>query len=80
MGSPADGTPRALGPIAREVLARVAFARKYRAEGKNVPLSDEDLRRIELCALATLDISMLASLYAVLPKEESCACSRCPCS
>lgn len=82
--SAVDGTPAALGPIAREVLAWVARQRtllpSVRPEAADAHA--DHLRRIELCALATLDISMLASLYAVLPKEGTgpCASHSCPCS
>jgi hypothetical protein len=55
---PTGGTPRALRPIAEEVILLVARAR----EGV-VDLTPDDLRRIELCALTALDVSMFRDLF-----------------
>jgi hypothetical protein len=51
------GTPRELLPITEQVLAFVA---RYRASG-GVDLND--LRRIELCALATREACYFHDLY-----------------
>ena len=51
------GTPRALLPITEQVLAFVA---RYRARG-GIDLND--LRRIELCALATREACYFHDLY-----------------
>ncbi len=67
---PQPGTPAALMPIAEQVLAWVAGERAK----NNTPLpddpfhtsvyvSDNELRRIELCALATREASMFFALY-----------------
>jgi hypothetical protein len=56
-----DGTPRALAPLAQEVLAWVAHERKKRSEHgfKPTVLADEDLRRIELCAQSVISYDRL---------------------
>jgi hypothetical protein len=58
------GTPEALIPIADQVLAWVA-GMKDLARAAHVPddMVMDDLRRIELCALATREAAMLHSLY-----------------
>lgn len=57
-GSPSGGTPRELLPISEEVLALVARQRIRRFAP-----SAEDLRRIELCALATREACYFHDLY-----------------
>ncbi len=69
-----NGTPRELLPIADQVLAWVA-----RERAKNdaplpgdpfhtsVYVSDNELRRIELCALATREAAMFFDLYGIRP-------------
>jgi hypothetical protein len=54
---PLHGTPQALRPVAERVLAWVARQRLvgYRYE--------DDLRAIELCALATVEAAMFHDLY-----------------
>jgi hypothetical protein len=56
-----DGTPRALLPISDEVLALVARHRDGTAELRR--LTPDELRRIELCALATREASRFFDLY-----------------
>lgn len=68
----ANGTPAALAPIARQVLDWVASERNlapYQTEYDN-PVDPDVLRRIELCALATLDVGMLHDLYCIGPRPE----------
>jgi len=67
-----DGTPRAIGPIAEQVLAWVAMVR-------NQDHAQEDLdhiRRIELCALAAREAAMFFDLYGLTPdgtwKSQEC--------
>lgn len=63
-----NGTPAALAPIAREVLAWVAQER--RKEWYDDGVAPDTIRRIELCALATLDVGMLHDLYCIGPRPE----------
>jgi hypothetical protein len=76
ISAPSGGTARALGPIAKQTLLWVAQQRKrhepltgivpdaYAGRVRRVGLIPlDDLRRIELCALATLDISHFDILY-----------------
>jgi len=56
-----SGTPEELGPIADLVLEWVAAQREPRCEMRR-PTPDE-LRRVELCALATRGMSMMASQF-----------------
>lgn len=62
-----DGTPRALGRIARQTLAFVGDRRNHKVVGpdglRRIEVTADDLRRIELCALAALDISLFDALY-----------------
>ena len=53
-----DGTPRELLPVTEEVLALVARQRQ-----RLTLLSPDDLRRIELCALATREACYFHDLY-----------------
>lgn len=77
-----DGTSRAIGPIADEVLAWVArergmFQRLEDQFGRYFPEQStagikarlDDLRRIELCALAAREAAMFHDLYGL--KEPS---------
>jgi hypothetical protein len=72
-GGSLDGTPRALRPIAEAVLALVARSRtpnRHNPENHrwhHIALHDDDLRRIELCAQAALDVSMFHDLYGGSP-------------
>jgi hypothetical protein len=59
------GTPRELKPIAEQVLAWVA---KQKELPKLFPSADE-LRRIELCAKAVLEMAMLHELYEQNPLQ-----------
>jgi hypothetical protein len=52
-----NGTPAALKLIAEEVLVWVKEAAPY--------WSDDELRRIELCALAVIEWSMFLELYGL---------------
>ncbi len=63
------GTPRELKPIAEQVLAWVAFQRNH---GDLEMLFQEDaLRRIELCALVTMNVASFADLYDLQIRELS---------
>ena len=80
---PVNGTPAALAPIAREVLGWVANHRDRLAKWDAVFGASEHvdtekasealqerrdmIRKIELCALATLDVGMLHDLYCIGP-------------
>jgi hypothetical protein len=57
------GTPRELKPIADLTLAFVANAKNRRARGLCVHATDDEIRRIELCALATREAAMFFDLY-----------------
>jgi len=64
-----EGTPRAIGPIADQVLAWVASIRREPIvtmidSGASYPTEDE-LRRIELCALAAREAAMFHDLYGM---------------
>lgn len=63
------GTPDALIPITEKVLAWVA---NERLPGPcRIPrVAADDLRRIELCALATREAAMFHALYGPEPPEE----------
>lgn len=62
------GTPEALIPIADSVLAWVAGMRALADSAKAPdPVAIDDIRRIELCALATREAAMLHSLYPPPP-------------
>jgi hypothetical protein len=65
-----DGTPRALKPVAEATLAWVAQQRENRTIRKYTPSvpTDDELRRIELCALAALDVAAFEILYT--PTQE----------
>jgi len=65
-----NGTPRELRPIADQVLAWVATHRNNEWPGRDAP-SDDDLRRIELCALATREAAMFFDLYGGNPSGET---------
>jgi hypothetical protein len=55
------GTARELRPIAEQVLAWVVAHRLSGVCG----IHADDLRRIELCALATIEAAMFFDLYGV---------------
>ncbi len=57
-----NGTPRAIGPIAEQVLAWVAW---QRASTSPERASADDLRRIELCAQAAREAAMFHDLYGL---------------
>ena len=65
-----DGTLRARKPIAERVLAWVAVERDFQRRGVHSHVSAEDLRRIELCALSTIEAAMFFDLYG-LPSDGS---------
>ncbi len=54
------GTPHELRPIADKVLLFVAEMREL---GTNDPVWIDDLRRIELCALAVREWTMVLEMY-----------------
>ena len=64
---PAQGTPRELGPVAERVLVWVAQERKKneRAHSYAYKTPDDDIRAIELCALATREAAMFFDLYGI---------------
>jgi len=66
------GTPRNLVPIAEQVLAWVANERAPRND-PSFPgyVSNDDLRRIELCALATREAAMFHDYLGVDDAELS---------
>ena len=60
-----DGTPRAIGPIADQVLAWVALQRRFPVlELRRI--TPDELRRIELCAQAAREAAMFHDLYGQL--------------
>ncbi len=67
-----NGTPRAIGPLADEVLAWVADQRAPRND-PDFPYDHDSLRRIELLALAAREASMFLSLYDIkVPTGHHC--------
>ncbi len=56
-GAPHEGTPRALIPVTERVLAWVANQRRLGLQ------TDDDLRAIELCALATREACFFHDMY-----------------
>jgi hypothetical protein len=54
------GTAKELLPIAEQVLAWVIIERKRRCR-----IHPDELRRIELCALATREAAMFHALYGM---------------
>jgi len=65
-----DGTQRALQPLADEVLQWVSLQRSGSPELRR-PTPDE-LRRIELCALAVINLDRLVA--SMSPLEGTCPC------
>lgn len=65
-----EGTPRAIGPIADEVLAWVAFQKRSSTELRR-PTPDE-LRRIELMAQAAREAAMFHQLYGIEERDLGC--------
>lgn len=61
--TPNGGTPRAIGPIAEEVLCWVASQRGTPELRRPTP---DELRRIELCAQAAREAAMFHDLYGQL--------------
>ena len=57
------GTARAIFPIAEQVLAWVATRRRYNVAHDELFIPDDDLRRIELTALAAREAAMFHELY-----------------
>ena len=55
-----DGTAREIGPIAEQVLAWVIVERKRRCR-----IHPDELRRIELVALAAREAAMFHALYGM---------------
>lgn len=72
------GTARELRPVAEEVLAWVSRERNWKSEWEVLPPSDDDIRRIELCALATREAAMFFDLYGVNPSHVCEGLSSCP--
>ena len=62
-----DGTARAIGPIADQVLAWVRDQRVKRGIPGYVPsvTTDDEIRRIELCATAAREAAMFHDLYGM---------------
>lgn len=64
-----DGTARRIGPVADNVLAFVADKRAHREHPRpgvrQITVTDDDLRGIELCALAAREASMFHDLYGL---------------
>ena len=59
-----NGTPRAIGPIAEQVLAWVALQRQVPTlELRRI--TPDELRRIELCAQAAREAAMFHDLYGL---------------
>ena len=59
-----NGTPRAIGPIAEQVLAWVALQRQFPTlELRRI--TPDELRRIELCAQAAREAAMFHDLYGL---------------
>jgi len=86
-----NGTPRALMPIAQETLAWVVKQRRHLEERygwmrkewpdcweRTFTEREAMIRKIELCALVTIDVAMMQDLYAIGPKEAPCGCTQCP--
>ncbi len=55
-----NGTARAIGPLADQVLSWVAYARE---RGGYIKVRPDELRRIELMAQAAREASMFFDLY-----------------
>lgn len=55
-----NGTARAIGPLADQVLAWVAYARE---RGGYIKVRPDELRRIELMAQAAREAAMFYDLY-----------------
>jgi hypothetical protein len=73
------GTARELRPIAEEVLAWVAAERQANVGKRHrMAVHPDDLRRIELCALATREAAMFFDLYGVNPSHVCEGLSSCP--
>jgi hypothetical protein len=60
-----DGTARALAPMAQDVLLWVNRQRSRKAGSQWTHASDDDLRRIELLASATIERGLLEDMYGV---------------
>lgn len=65
------GTPRELRPIAEQVLAWVAGERKQLGQMVSGTPHEQMLRKIELCALATIEAAMFHDLYGGMPDATS---------
>jgi hypothetical protein len=67
-----DGTPRATKEIAEKVLAWVRERRDFNqalTEHDEAWIDPDDLRRIELCALATQNLALFNELYPYTDQE-----------
>ena len=62
-----QGTPRELRPVTERVLAWVATVRQHGGVDR------EDVRAIELCALATREAAMFFDLYGIGDPDASAA-------
>jgi hypothetical protein len=69
-----NGTPRELLPVTEQVLAWVAAARARRADGRCPHATADDIRRIELCALATREAAFFHDLYGPEPLSRGHFC------
>lgn len=63
-----DGTPRALLPITEQVIVWVESQRRGAEMRRPTP---DELRRIELCALAARDIALFNDLYGGEPNASA---------
>lgn len=64
-----SGTPRAIGPLADQVLAWVAAQRDERTRTLHSVDRVAEIRRIELCALAAREAAMFHDLYGLTGLE-----------
>jgi hypothetical protein len=64
-----SGTPEELLPISEKVLAWVSKQRTRRRANVWTYITEDDLRRIELMALATREAAMFHALYGI-PGDE----------
>ena len=69
-----DGTPRALQPLAEEVLAWVAKVRHEDVFYSSRHIPTDDLRRIELCAQAVINLDRLTASFTA-EGVTPCACT-----
>jgi len=63
------GTPGELRPLAEQVLVWVQRERSWKSPEDVLMPSEDDIRRIELMALAVREWSMFLTLYGLNQKE-----------